>query len=327
MFELDQQTKPLIEINKLNVKFKINSNKTLHAVNNVDLKISKGETLGLVGESGCGKTTLGRALKLIYPANSGDILFKQQSIKKFTAKQKKQYTKHVQMIFQDPYSSLDPRMTIREIIKEGMRAHSLYSEIVMDEKVYELLKLVGLSNEHANRFPHEFSGGQRQRIGIARALAVEPELIICDEPTSALDVSIQAQIVMLLKELQDRLGLTYLFISHDLAMVKYISDRVAVMYLGEIVEIAPTELLFQNPQHPYTKSLISAIQIPDPKIERSRSKIKLSGDITSPINISNVGCKFASRCPCVEENCHSLTTNLEEVSAGHFTRCSLGTTL
>ncbi len=321
---MNEKKEKLVEVKNLCVNFKISSKDTLYAVNNVSLDIFKGETLGLVGESGCGKTTLGRAIKNIYKATSGETIFENKNIYKLSPRELKAYSKDVQMIFQDPYSSLDPRMTVREIIKEGMRAHNMYPNTVMNEKTNELLELVGLSKEQANRFPHEFSGGQRQRIGIARALAVNPKFIVCDEPTSALDVSVQAQVIALLKELQSRFALTYMFISHDLAMVKYVSDRIAVMYLGEIIEIAPSSTLYKNPMHPYTKSLLSAIQIPDPEIEKNRKRIKITGDLKSPVNISPIGCKFEPRCPCATDKCKSITPTLAQVDGEHYSACVLG---
>ena len=314
----------LIEVKDLSVRMELDRKRTLHAVSNVTFDIYEGETLGLVGESGCGKTTLGRVIKNIYTPFSGEVLYEGQNIHKLKGAMKMKYFKEAQMIFQDPYSSLDPRMTVREIIKEGMRAHKMGTKNEMNSRVDELLEMVGLSREQANRFPHEFSGGQRQRIGIARALATYPKFIVCDEPTSALDVSIQAQVITLLNDLQKRLGLTYLFISHDLAMVKYVSNRVAVMYLGEIVEIAPSEKLYEDFRHPYTRSLLSAIQIPDPDIEAKREKIKLKGEIGNLINPSDVGCKFESRCPFAAEVCKTLKMELSEVSPGHFTTCMQG---
>lgn len=313
---------PLIRIEDLCVDFPVDKKHVLHAVNHVSLSIDKGETVGLVGESGCGKTTLGRAVKGIYPATSGRIFYKGKNLTEMTQQEKFDYTREGQMIFQDPYSSLDPRMTVREIIKEGMKAHKMGTAQEMNQKVYEMLETVGLSAEHANRFPHEFSGGQRQRIGVARALAVGPEFVVCDEPTSALDVSIQAQVIQLLMELQRKMNLTYLFISHDLAMVKYVSRRIVVMYLGEIVEIAPSERLYESPLHPYTQSLLSAIQVPDPIVEAARERIHLTGDVPNPIDVSAVGCKFSSRCPYAKPECASRKMVLKEVAPGHFTSCT-----
>jgi len=316
--------KKLIEVKDVCVRIDLDRKRTLHAVNNVTFDIFEGETLGLVGESGCGKTTLGRVIKNIYTPFSGEVLYEGQNVHKLKGAMRMNYFKVAQMIFQDPYSSLDPRMTVREIVKEGMRAHKMGSGTEMNNRVDELLEMVGLSREQANRFPHEFSGGQRQRIGIARALATNPKFIVCDEPTSALDVSIQAQVITLLNDLQKQLGLTYLFISHDLAMVKYISNRVAVMYLGEIVEIAPSEKLYEDFRHPYTRSLLSAIQIPDPDIEAKRERIKLEGEISSLINPTDIGCKFEPRCPFATADCKTRKNELSEVSPGHFTACQKG---
>jgi len=316
------QNQPILEVKDLSVLFKLNRKNTVHAVTNVDLAIMPGETVGLVGESGCGKTTLGRAIKNIYEPTSGDIFYNGQSVSKMDKAAKNKYRQEVQMIFQDPYSSLDPRMTVRDIIKEGMRANKVMPEKEMDARVDELLELVGMHREHARRFPHEFSGGQRQRIGVARALAVNPKFIVCDEPTSALDVSVQAQVIKLFNDLQKELGLTYLFISHDLAMVKYVSDRVAVMYLGQIVEIAPSNRLYDNPQHPYTQTLLSAVQIPDPEVERNRKKLVIETEIQSPVNLKDEGCRFASRCPWATEECKTKKNVLVEIEPGHFTSCT-----
>lgn len=319
---MSEERKAVMELKDLSVHFKLNKKNTVHAVTDVNLTVLEGETVGLVGESGCGKTTLGRAIKSIYPPTSGHIYYEGRDIQTLRGADRARYAKDVQMIFQDPYSSLDPRMSVREIILEGMRAHHMGSNTAMNDRVDELLELVGLHREHAQRFPHEFSGGQRQRIGIARALAVDPKFIVCDEPTSALDVSVQAQVISLLNRLQSRLGLTYLFISHDLAMVKYVSDRVAVMYLGEIVEIAPSSRLYSHPQHPYTKTLLSAIQIPDPVVERTREKLVIKGEIQSPINLTHKGCSFAPRCPWATEACRSETPVLKEIAPGHYASCT-----
>ena len=321
---MEKNEKKLIEVKDVCVRIDLDRKRTLHAVNNVTFDIFEGETLGLVGESGCGKTTLGRVIKNIYTPFSGEVLYEGQNVHKLKGAMKMNYFKAAQMIFQDPYSSLDPRMTVREIVKEGMRAHKMGTGTEMNSRVDQLLEMVGLSREQANRFPHEFSGGQRQRIGIARALATKPKFIVCDEPTSALDVSIQAQVITLLSDLQKQLGLTYLFISHDLAMVKYISNRVAVMYLGEIVEIAPSEKLYEDFRHPYTRSLLSAIQIPDPDIEAKRERIKLEGEINSLINPTETGCKFEPRCPYATSECKTHKHVLNEVSPGHFTACQKG---
>ena len=254
----------LVEVKNLKKYFKVGRKQILKAVDDVSFNINKGETLGLVGESGCGKTTCGRTVAGLYNATGGEVLFDGKNVHKLNKEERKEYTKRAQIIFQDPYASLDPRMTVQDIIAEGIDIHGMYTGNERLDKVYELLKLVGLTKEHALRYPHEFSGGQRQRIGIARALAIEPEFIVCDEPISALDVSIQAQIVNLLIKLQEELNLTYLFIAHDLSMVRHISDRVGVMYVGNIVEIAPSEILYKNPMHPYTQALLSSIPMPDP---------------------------------------------------------------
>lgn len=290
------------------------------AVNNVSFEIAKGETVGLVGESGCGKSTLGRTLMGIYQPTEGKIYFNNEEINIKKAKDRYKYAKKAQMIFQDPYASLNPRMTVGSIISEGMEIHNMYTPEKRKERVGELLDLVGLNKEYANRFPHEFSGGQRQRIGIARALAIEPEFLICDEPISALDVSIQSQIINLLIDLQKRLGLTYLFIAHDLDIVRYISDRIVVMYLGHVVEIGESNEVYSNALHPYSQALLSAVPIPDPELEREKKRIILEGDIPSPINLPK-GCPFAGRCHYAKPECSESMPELKEVSAGHFVAC------
>lgn len=310
----------LIQVRNLCKRFEIKGSGTLKAVDDVTFDIYRGEILGLVGESGCGKTTLGRTIKGLYPADSGEILYDGADVNKFRKREKLEFTKKAQMIFQDPYSSLNPRMTVSQLIEEGMEIHKMYSKEEKEQQVIKLLELVGLSREHANRFPHEFSGGQRQRVGIARALSVEPEFVVCDEPISALDVSIQAQIVNLFKSLQKKLGLTYLFIAHDLSMVKYISDRVAVMYLGKIVEITTSKELYRNPVHPYTEFLLSAIPIPDPKVERSRANVIIEGELPSPINLPE-GCSFANRCKYATEDCRKRKIELFEVGEKHLASC------
>ena len=289
------------------------------AVQNVSFDIKKGETLGLVGESGCGKSTLGRSLIRLIEPTSGKIFFKDKDITNISGTELRELRKKMQIIFQDPYASLNPRMTIGAILEEPLIIHNLF-DTPKDrrDRITELINLVGLRPEHLSRYPHEFSGGQRQRVGIARALAVNPELIICDEPVSALDVSIQAQVINLLMELQQKLGLTYVFIAHDLKVVEHVSHRVAVMYLGQIVEMADSDELYRNPQHPYTKALLSAIPVPDPKPRAER--IILTGDVPSPINPPN-GCHFNPRCPVASEACRTDAPQLKEVSTRHFVSC------
>lgn len=313
----------LFEIKDLSKHFVLDKKSTLKAVNHVSFEVFEGETLGIVGESGCGKTTLGRTIKMLYDATSGEILYNGKNIFDMSKKEKHNYAKEVQMIFQDPYSSLNPRMTVREIIREGMLAHKILgnNKKKQNERIYELLEMVGLNKEHADRFPHEFSGGQRQRIGIARALAVNPKVIVCDEPTSALDVSIQAQVINLLKNLQDEFNLTLIFISHNLSLVKYISDRVAVMYLGGVVEITTSDELYGVSAHPYTEALLSAIPIPDPELQKARTKIELEGDIPSPINLIDGKCTFIDRCPYKTEDCQNKNVYLEAISKGHLATC------
>ena len=292
----------------------------LQAVDDVDLAIMKGETVGLVGESGCGKNTVGRTILRLYEPTDGEIFFSGENIARISQKDMLPYRKRMQIIFQDPYASLDPRLLVKEIISEGMDKSLTKREV--QKKVAFLLSKVGLNSEHANRFPHEFSGGQRQRIGIARALAVEPEFIVCDEPISALDVSIQAQVVNMLEELQDDFGLTYLFIAHDISMVKHISDRIAVMYLGKIVEVAESNELYNRSVHPYTQALLSSVPIPDPVEARQSKRIILQGDVPSPIDIPP-GCRFRSRCRYAMEICGKETPVLEEIDPGHFVACYL----
>ena len=316
----EKEREVLIEVKDLKKYFKVGPKAMLKAVDGVNFKIYKGETLGLVGESGCGKTTCGKTVMGLYKATGGQVLFNGTDIHSLDKKEKKEYAKKAQIIFQDPYSSLNPRMTVEDIIGEGIDIHGLYKGEERLNKIHELLELVGLNKEHALRFPHEFSGGQRQRIGIARALAIEPEFIVCDEPISALDVSIQAQVVNLLIELQRKRNLTYLFIAHDLAMVKHISDRVAVMYLGSMVEFAGSQELYDKPYHPYTKALMSAIPIPDPIEEKTKKRIPIEGEIPSPIN-PKPGCRFASRCRYAKDICKKETPELVEVAPDHFVAC------
>ncbi len=315
--------KPLVEVKNLKKYFNVGKNLILKAVDDVSFTINEGSTLGMVGESGCGKTTCGRTCIGIYKKTDGEILFNGKNISSLNDKEKLEYSKNAQYIFQDPYASLDPRMTVSDIIAEGIDIHNLASNSKERlEKVNHLLHIVGLNKEHGNRFVHEFSGGQRQRIGIARALAVEPKFIVCDEPISALDVSIQAQIVNLLMDLQQNLGLTYLFIAHDLSMVKHISNNVAVMYLGNIVEMTSSNELYDNPFHPYTKALLSSIPIADPDATRARERIRLTGEIPSPINPPE-GCRFKGRCRFVKEICNKETPRLKEVIPHHFVACFL----
>lgn len=319
-----KKNEDLLVINDLKKHFKINKKDTLKAVDGISFTIKKGETLGLVGESGCGKSTVGRTISQIYEPTSGEILFEHEDVHgKFSKVEVKQKKRDIQMIFQDPYSSLNPRLTVMEIISEGLVIHTPDASVKeREQQVNELLELVGLNKSHSGRYPHEFSGGQRQRIGIARALAVNPQFIVADEPIAALDVSIQAQIVNLLKTLQEEKELTYLFIAHDLSMVKYISDRIAVMYLGRIVELTESENLYENPMHPYSEALLSAIPLPDPKMERSRVQILLKGDVPSPIDIPS-GCRFHTRCPRAMDICSKLDPAFVERQPGHFVACHL----
>mgnify|MGYP002597474798 CR=1 FL=1 len=312
----------VLEVKNLKKYFKT-ARGLLHAVDDVSFTIEKGKTLGIVGESGCGKTTCGRTAMGLYDKTSGEVLFDGIDVHTLRGAKKREFSRRAQIIFQDPYASLDPRMTVADIIAEGLDIHGLCrSKAERAARVYELLEMVGLNREHANRFAHEFSGGQRQRIGIARAFAVNPEFIMCDEPISALDVSIQAQIVNLLVQLQRKMGLTYLFIAHDLAMVKHISDRNAVMYLGTLVELTASETLYDKPMHPYTQALLSAIPIPDPDIEESRERIKLEEDIPSPID-PPAGCRFAGRCRMACDRCRQEAPALREIEDGHFVACHL----
>lgn len=312
----------LIQVKNLKKYFKVGKNAVLKAVDDVSFDIRRGETLGLVGESGCGKTTCGRTVMGLYSATDGQVIFNGEDIHSLDKKGKKEFTRRAQIIFQDPYASLNPRMTVGDIIGEGIDVHNLYTGQERTDRIYKLLEIVGLNKEHASRFPHEFSGGQRQRIGIARALAIEPDFIVCDEPISALDVSIQAQIVNLLIKLQQELGLTYLFIAHDLSMVKHISDRVGVMYLGTMVELASSHDLYDKPLHPYTQALLSAIPIPDPEVEKNRKRIVLEGEVPSPIN-PKPGCRFAARCRYAKPECFEVNPVLKEVEKDHFVACHL----
>ena len=312
-----------IEVNGLKKYFNINvgmfKTKPLKAVDDVSFTIKKGETLGLVGESGCGKTTVGRTILNLYKPTAGEIIFNGKPVK--TKSDINEFRKKATMVFQDPYSSLNPRMTVSDIIGEPLDVHKLCSDKnERQERILELMGYVGLNSEHASRYAHEFSGGQRQRIGIARALAVNPEFIVCDEPVSALDVSIQAQVINMFGELQEKFGLTYLFIAHDLLVVRHISDRIAVMYLGRMVELADADEIYNHPLHPYSKSLLSAVPVPDPKIARANKRIVLSDDIPSPLNAPS-GCPFRTRCQYATEKCALSMPEFREVSSGHFVAC------
>jgi oligopeptide/dipeptide ABC transporter ATP-binding protein len=309
----------LLEVRDLKKYFSISSDFQLKAVDGISFSIRKGETLGLVGESGCGKSTLGRTLIRLYENTDGEVLYKGKNVHKLRGKEINQFNRDVQMIFQDPQASLNPRMTVEDIIAEGLDIHGL-ARGMRRERVAELLQLVGLHKDHAQRYPHEFSGGQRQRIGIARALAVEPEFIIADEPISALDVSIQAQVVNLLEDLQRERGLTYLFIAHDLSMVKHISNRIGVMYLGKMVELAPSGELYKEPLHPYTQALLSSVPVPDPTVKRER--IVLQGDLPSPAKKPS-GCGFRTRCQAATERCSVEEPVWKEAMPGHWVACHL----
>jgi oligopeptide transport system ATP-binding protein len=314
-----KETKDIVSVNNLVKYFPVeNSDDFVRAVDDVSFEIKSGETLGLVGESGCGKSTVGRCILRLYEATSGEVLFENRNIYDLGTKEMHAVRREMQIIFQDPYASLNPRLSILSIISEPLKIHGIGNKTEQKDRVSELLKKVGLDPNYMYRYPHEFSGGQRQRLGIARALALNPKLIIADEPVSALDVSVQAQVVNLLQDLQSEFGLTYLFISHGLAVVEHISTRVAVMYLGKIVEIATSTELYENPQHPYTKALLSAIPIPNPKIKRER--IILKGDVPTPINPPS-GCRFRTRCPIASEECSKVEPKIKEISAGHFAAC------
>ncbi|TWT27680.1 ABC transporter ATP-binding protein [Planomicrobium sp. CPCC 101110] len=313
----------LLSVKGLKRHFDLGKDATLKAVDGISFDIRRGETFGLVGESGCGKSTAGRTIMGLYGSTDGTVEYEGVDIHQMSEKERFSYLRNMQMIFQDPYASLNPRSTVFEIIAEPMQVHGLYkNKKDLQARVHQLLEDVGLNRDHANRYPHEFSGGQRQRIGIARALSLDPDFIIADEPISALDVSVQAQVVKLLQKLQKEKGLTYLFIAHDLSMVKYISDRIAVMYLGHMVELTTSGRLYENPLHPYTAALLSAIPIPDPDIEEARERIILQGELPSPINPPS-GCVFRTRCPNAMAVCAEKVPVWQEQEPGHFVACHL----
>ncbi len=313
---------PLLRVSDLCKHFPVGGGRLLKAVDGISLEVQTGEVLGLVGESGCGKSTAGRTIVRLHEPTAGRIEFEGRDATRLGPREHLSFTRRVQMIFQDPYASLNPRMTVGDIVGEALDIHGLARGKERTERVQELLHSVGLNREHAGRFPHEFSGGQRQRIGIARALSVGPRFIVADEPISALDVSIQAQVVNLLLRLKQERGLTYLFIAHDLSMVKYISDRVGVMYLGKLVELAGSEDLYASPLHPYTQALLSAVPLPDPRVERQRERIVLSGEVPSPVN-PPAGCRFAGRCPQAMEICREADPQWKPTGPGHWVACHL----
>ncbi|WP_071059228.1 ABC transporter ATP-binding protein [Pelistega sp. MC2] len=316
-------TEALVSIKNISKTFDVGHHQKVKALSDFSLDIFPGETVGLVGESGCGKSTAGRVILGLYRPDAGEVLIDGKNIHAIKGDEKKALIRQAQMIFQDPYASLNPRSTVFEIIAEPLEIHGLYKdEKALEEKIYALLEEVGLRREHANRYPHEFSGGQRQRIGIARALALEPKFIVADEPISALDVSIQTQIVLLLQKLQEEKGLTYLFIAHDLSMVKYISNRVGVMYLGNLVELADSDELYDKPQHPYTQALLSAIPIADPDIEDQRHRVLLHGELPSAMNLPS-GCVFHARCPQAMDRCYQEKPKLKEYGNRHYVACHL----
>ncbi len=320
---MSNNSEPLIRVNHLKQYFDINmgffKSKPLKAVDDISFSINEGETLGLVGESGCGKTTAGRSILHLYKPTAGEVIYRGKKIE--TAQDIQEFRKHATMVFQDPYSSLDPRMTVADIIGEPLDVHKMYSsKSERRDKILTLMDHVGLNSEHAARYAHEFSGGQRQRVGIARSLAVNPDFIVCDEPVSALDVSIQAQVINMFDELQEQMNLTYLFIAHDLLVVRHISDRIAVMYLGHMVELADADKIYDKPLHPYTKALISAVPVPDPKIAKANKRIELTGEIPSPLNAPS-GCPFHTRCPYAVDACKEAMPEFTEVETGRFVAC------
>lgn len=318
----NKDKEPLLRVTNLSKYFRVSSKETLKAVDGVSFEIYPGETVGLVGESGCGKSTTGRCLVRLYEPTSGNIFYNGEDIFKYDGAKKKDFCREVQMIFQNPYSSLNQKMTVKEIVGEGIKLHQHLSDSGVDKKVQDLLEKVGLNKDHMSRFPHEFSGGQRQRIGIARALSVDPKFIVCDEPISALDVSIQAQVLNMLKHLQQEMGLTYLFVAHDLSVIKFISDRVIVMYLGTIVEYSNADVLFSNPMHPYTKVLLSSIPEADPRIAKKQKRLEIKGEIPSPINPKDC-CRFVERCPNAMSICHEKMPALKDMGDGHMVACHI----
>lgn len=312
----------ILQVKNLKKYYTLSKNTVLKAVDDVSFDVYKGEIFGIVGESGCGKSTTGKCIVRLNDITDGEILYKGKNIKNFNKKESLKYCKEVQMIFQNPYTTLNQRMSIGEIVAEGLNVHFNLTKEEKRDKVYELLNIVGLEKDHYSRFPHEFSGGQKQRIGIARALAVNPEFIICDEPISALDVSIQAQVVNLLKDLRDKFNLTYIFISHDLNMVRYVSDRVIVMYLGNVVEMSSTDKLYDKQYHPYSQALLNAVPEADPKAQRAKDNKLLEGEVISPINIGEK-CRFVDRCDRKMDVCKSVRPQLKEVEEGRFVACHL----
>jgi len=317
------EKQPLVQVQNLSKYFQLTKHDTLKAVDDVSFDIYEGETVGLVGESGCGKSTTGRCLVNLYTPTNGNVIYDGKDMHSSNSrKEKMEFCRNIQMIFQNPYSSLNPRMTVKDVVGEGIRLHEKIGEKELDERIEELMKAVGLNRDHMSRFSHEFSGGQRQRIGIARALSVNPKFIVCDEPISALDVSIQAQVLNMLKNLQKERGLTYLFIAHDLSVVKYISDKVIVMYLGMIMEQADADELYKNPMHPYTKALLSAIPEADPHIAKNKQRIMLKGEIPSPINPKEC-CRFVERCTYAKPICHEQIPQFKSLGSNHKVACHL----
>lgn len=311
----------LIKVSNLKKYFPV-KNQFIKAVDGVSFEIKKGETFGLVGESGCGKSTLGRLITRLYDVTDGDIFYEGTNIAKFNRREMKEYHRKMQIIFQDPYSSLNPYMNVEELIDEPLELHTNYTKNERLEKIEHLLEMVGLNKQDMDKFPHEFSGGQCQRIGIARAISTNPDFVLCDEPISALDVSIQAQVVNMLEDLQEKMGLTYLFVAHDLSMVRHISDRIGVMYLGNIVEISKSNDLYKNPLHPYAKALLSAIPIADPNKAKASARQIIEGDIPSPMDIPS-GCRFHTRCPYAKPICSEISPQMKEAENGHFAACHL----